>query len=133
MTREEFIIHSINKVFKPVLYLILLSIGIYFFGNAYQYESDIERNIIYAALFVIGVFLILGLLSFLFNTLWKSTPDKLKVIAKKTEKVLGYVLIPIVTYFCYVNWQELKWRIIILSICYLIIHYYKKLRQKIEA
>jgi hypothetical protein len=129
MTREEFIFHSINKVYKPIFYLILFLLGLNFLTNAYKNESGIERSFIYAGLFVIGLILILGILTFLFNTIWQGTPDKIKAFIHKASNVLSYILIPFAIYICYIRWENNKWSIIGFAVIFLLTNFNKLFKQ----
>lgn len=111
MTRKEFILNSINKVLKPIFYLALLLFGIYFFNNAYKNESGVERGFILGGLVIMGVLLVLGLLSFLFESVWKKTPEKTKMLFKKLDTILFFALLPFFIYLIYIKWDQNKWEL----------------------
>ena len=117
-----------NKVFKPVVYIIFLLIGIYFLKNAFNEKLGAERAFIYAALVIIVVLFIMSLLSILFDFIWKKAPEKVKISLRKADKILTYALIPFAIYLIYIKWNSDKWGIIVFSaICF--IYYFKNKKQ----
>ena len=133
MNRQEFIITIMNKVLKPALYLVLILFGINFLKNAYNNESSIERGFIYAGLLIITFIFIMNIASFFFYSVKAKLPEKINLFISKSIQILEYALIPFLIYICYNNWSEIKWKIIPLFICYLLILFYKKIRQTIEV
>lgn len=112
MTRKEFMLNSINKALKSIFYLALLLFGIYFFNNAYKNEAGVERGFILGGLVIMGVILVLGLLSFLFDSVWKKTSEKTKILFKKLDRILFFALLPFFIYLIYIKWDHNKWGII---------------------
>src|SRR6218665_2515350 len=112
MTRKEFILNSINKMLKPIFYLALLLFGIYFFNSAYRNESGAERGFILGGLVIMGVILVLGLVSFLFDSVWKKTSGRTKILLKKLDRILFFALLPFLIYLIYIKWEQNKWGII---------------------
>lgn len=118
MNRKEFILHLINKLVRPGLYLILFVFGLSFLGNAYLDKTGNERLLIQAAVALIGIFLVLGLIGFLLNVLWKTLPDKIKIIFKKIDQAANYIVVPFVLYILYENWDKNEMTTIVLVIIF---------------
>ncbi|WP_333600705.1 hypothetical protein [Flavobacterium sp.] len=117
-----------NKVVKPILYLVLLIIGLYFLKNAFTDKLGTERTLIYAGLVIIAVLFIMSLLSLLFDSLWKKTPEKVKISVRKADTILIYALLPFLAYLIYIKWNSDKWGIIVFLAIFLI-QYFKNKKQ----
>jgi len=128
MNRKEFIYYLMNKVVKPILYLVLLIIGLYFLKNAFTDKLGTERALIYAGLVIIAVLFIMSLLSLLFDSLWKKTPEKVKISVRKADTILTYALLPFLAYLIYIKWNSNKWGIIVFLAIFLI-QYFKNKKQ----
>lgn len=93
----------------------------------------IERSFIYIGLIIVTVILIMNIASLFFYSAKAKLPQKINFFISKSIQILEYALIPFLIYISYHNWNEVKWKIIPLFICYLLILFYKKIRQTIEA
>ncbi|MGC4039336.1 MAG: hypothetical protein QM710_00680 [Flavobacterium sp.] len=113
MNRKEFIYHIINKALKPAIYLALLILGVFFLINSYKKESGIERGFLFGTLIVIAVLFVMNMLSLLSDAVWKKVPEKAKLLIKKSDTILFFILLPFLIYLIYIKWNETnKWGLI---------------------
>ncbi len=120
MDRKEFISNSINKVFKPIWYLILLIIGLVFLKNIFSDVDNAGKSSLLWGLIIFSTIILLGILKYILSSIWNSISEKMQSHLNTLNRILEYLMIPFLIYYCYINWNANELLIVVFGSALLI-------------